>query len=201
MVAPGPMRRAAAKPAGTSRAVAALAVVFVLSACQSLPGDAFRLPESSLAIRDMQTRIYSAADDTAIMSASAAVLQDMGYAIDEVEYTLGVISASKRADATNRLEAFGTLTLDSLKCVITLLFACDGNHYGKIDDVQDIRLTLVAMPGYGDGGDVSVRITIQRIIWDKRGRLSEQSTISDSDVYAAMFARLSKAVFLEQEGI
>lgn len=170
-----------------------------LVACQSVPNDAFRLPESSLAVRDMQTRIYETANDGDVMTASAAVLQDMGYTIDEVEYALGVISASKRADATSKLQAIGTLTLDSLKCVVTLLLACNGKHYGGIDDVQDIRLTLIAMPGIGE--DVAVRITIQRIIWDKRGRLSEQSTITDADVYQAMFAKLSKAVFLEQEGI
>jgi hypothetical protein len=33
----------------------------------------------------MQTREYSSIDDTAILSASMAVLQDMGYAVDEVE--------------------------------------------------------------------------------------------------------------------
>lgn len=185
--------------AATARIFAALAVMVVLAGCQSLPSDAFRLPESSLTVRDMQTRIYASASDGDVMTASTAVLQDMGYTIDEVEYALGVISASKRADATNKLQAFGTLALDSLKCAFTLLLACDGEHYGAIDDVQDIRLTLIAMPGLGE--DVAVRITIQRIIWDKRGRLSEQSTITDADVYAAMFAKLSKAVFLEQEGI
>lgn len=56
--------------------------------------------------------------------------------------------------------------------------------------VQDIRLTLVSMPK--DSGDVSVRITIQRTIYDKRGRVAEQSTITDADVYESMFAKLSK---------
>ncbi len=65
--------------------------------------------------------------------------------------------------------------------------------------MQDVRLTMVSMPR--SNGDVAVRITIQRRIFDKRGRLSEQSTIADADVYESLFARLSKAVFLEQQGI
>lgn len=164
-----------------------------------MPRDVFRLPESSMAVRSMQTRVYTASDDTAVMSASAAVLQDMGYAIDEVEHVLGVISASKRADASNQMQAFGSLTLDSMKCAFSFFLACDGKNYGGIDDVQDIRLTLISMPQQGD--DVAVRITIQKMIYDKRGRLSAQATVMDPDVYEAMFAKLSKAVFLEVEGI
>jgi hypothetical protein len=86
-----------------------------------------------------------------------------------------------------------------MKCALTFLMACSGNHYGEIDDVQDIRLTMVSMPQ--DDGSVAVRVTIQRRIYDKRGRLAEQSTITDTDVYEMLFAKLSKAVFLEEQGI
>ena len=170
-----------------------------LSSCGTTQPDYFGPANSSVAARQMQARIYSSVSESDVMSAAAAVLQDMGYSIDAVEYRLGVISASRRADATNRIQAFGTLTLDSMKCAFTFLFACNGEHYGGIDDVQDIRLTLVSMPR--DNGDVAIRVTIQRRIFDKRGRLSEQSTVSDTEVYESLFARLSKAVFLEQQGI
>ncbi len=174
-------------------------IAAAIAGCSGMPTDVFRLPESSMATREMQTRLYPTADDTAVMSASAAVLQDMGYAIDEIESSLGVISASKRADATNRMEAFGSITLDSMKCAMTFFLSCDGERYGEIDDVQDIRLTLIAMPQRGD--EVAVRVTIQKMIFDKRGRLSQQTTVQDPDVYEAMFAKLSKAVFFEQEGL
>ena len=165
-----------------------------------MPRDVFRTSETALATREMQTRQYPSINDAAILSASIAVLQDMGYAITEVEKPLGVLSASKRADATNKLEAFGKLALDGVKCVFTLMLACDGDNYSEIDDVQDIRLTLITRPQRENGDDVSVRITIQRVIWDKGGRMSEQETITDTRVYESFFAKLSKAVFLEQEG-
>ena len=98
------------------RLPAMLIAISVLSACGSMPREAFRLSETSLATRELQTREYSAISDTEILSASMAVLQDMGYAIDELEKPLGVLSASKRADASNDFEAFGTLALDSAKC-------------------------------------------------------------------------------------
>ncbi len=170
-----------------------------LSSCVTKQPEYFDPSQSSVAARKMQARVYSSVDEADVMSAAAAVLQDMGYSIDAVEFQLGVISASKRADATSRWEAFGSLTFDSMKCVFTFLIGCDGERYGAIDDVQDVRLTMVSMPR--SNGDVAVRITIQRRIFDKRGRLSEQSTIADADVYESLFARLSKAVFLEQQGI
>lgn len=178
---------------------AAVLVCGLMSSCSTTQPDYFSPSQSSVTDRRMQARVYVAVNESDVMSAAAAVLQDMGYSIDAVERQLGVISASKRADATNRMQAFGTLTLDSMKCAFTFLIACNGKHYGGIDDVQDIRLTLVSMPK--SNGDVVVRITIQRRIYDKRGRLSEQSTISDAGVYESLFARLSKAVFLEQHGI
>jgi hypothetical protein len=184
-----------------SQLLALSPILVILGACETIPNDAFRLTESSLRMREMQTRVYASADDNSVMSASAAVLQDMGYTIDEVEYVLGVISASKRADATNRIHAVGTKTLDTMICALSLLMACNGKNYSEIDDVQDIRLTLISMPESESSDEVAVRITIQRFVWDKEGRLTEQSTVTDGKVYEAVFAKLSKAVFLEQEGV
>lgn len=176
-----------------------LLTLSVLAACQTLPRDAFRLSESALAVRQMQTREYVSISDAAILSASTDVLQDMGYAIDEMEEPLGVLSASKRADATTGMRTLGSLAMDSARCVFSFLLACDGKNYSKLDDVQDIRLTLISRPQLGDKDNVIVRITIQRVIWDKKGRLSEQQTVTDNDVYASFFEKMSQAVFLEQE--
>lgn len=183
------------------RALTSFAVLCLLVGCETMPSDAFRLSETALAIREMQSREYYGVNDAAILSASMAVLQDMGYTIDEIEKPLGVLSASKRADATNLLEAIGKTAIDTVRCMFTMMLACSGRAYGKVDDVQDIRLTLITRPQRDNGDDVAVRVTIQRVIWDKEGRLSEQQTISDGTVYVAFFEKLSKAVFLEQENI
>lgn len=184
-----------------TRHLAILVAACILCGCETLPKDAFRLSETALQTRQMQTREYSSVDDTAILSASMAVLQDMGYAIDEIEKPLGVLSASKRADASSELAEIGTIAADAMQCLFTLMLGCTGDHYGEIDDVQDIRLTLITRPQRDNKDDVSVRITIQRIVWDKRGRLSQQQTVTDNEVYQAFFEKLSKAVFLEQEGL
>ena len=117
----------------------------------------------------------------------------MGYAIDEIEEPLGVISASKRADATNAFEFLGGAVFDGLKCVFTLTRDCNTRSKNEIGDVQDIRMTLVSRPMLENYEDVVVRVTIQRTIWDKKGRISHQETVTDNKVYASFFEKMSKA--------
>ena len=73
------------------RVILAASLVLSLGACETLPEDAFRLSESALELREMQTRTYEEVSDIEILQASSAVLQDLGYAIDEVEKELGVL--------------------------------------------------------------------------------------------------------------
>jgi hypothetical protein len=178
-----------------------LAILAVAAAgCETVPRDAFRLTESALETRHTQTREYDNVSEVQILSASTAVLQDLGYAIDEVEKPLGVLSASKRADARNDMETLGNLAMDATQCVLTFFVGCSGQRYRSGDALQDIRLTLIALPVHNKENATSVRVTMQRIVWDRDERLSEQETIASPDVYQAFFQKLSKSVFLEQEG-
>ncbi|MBK8288181.1 MAG: hypothetical protein IPK95_05675 [Cellvibrionales bacterium] len=72
-----------------------LSAMFVLSAflagCVSIPPDAFKLSQSSLEIRKMQTRKFETKDEVELLSAGAAQLQDMGYLIDETEKMLACL--------------------------------------------------------------------------------------------------------------
>lgn len=183
------------------RSIALVLLTTIAIGCETLPRDAFRLSETALETRQMQTREYDNVSETQILSASSALLQDLGYAIDEVEMPLGVLSASKRADARDDLATLGTLTADVTECFLTFFIGCNGNHFRASDAVQDIRLTLVALPVRDKASTVTVRVTMQRIIWDRDERLSEQATIAEPDVYQTFFQKLSKSVFLEKEGI
>lgn len=183
------------------RVVAALLLAGLLVACETLPEDAFRLSESALELREIQSRTYEDVTDIQILSASSAVLQDLGYAIDEVEKELGVLSASKRADASNDAEKLGNLALDVADCLLTLFLGCENDSYTSSKDVQDIRMTLVVLPNPAKEQTFQVRLTMQRIVWAMNGELSEQETVNDAAVYQAFFDKLSKSVFLEKEGV
>lgn len=178
-----------------------LIVALAGAGCASIPADAFRLSETALQTRQIQTREYGNVTDVQILAASSAVLQDLGYAIDEVEKPLGVLSASKRADARNDMETLRNIALDATQCLATLFVGCSARHYRSGAAVQDIRLTLIALPLREQAGATSVRVTMQRIIWDHENRLLEQETIADVAIYRAFFDKLSKSVFLERQGL
>ena len=184
-----------------AQAAASVLLALLIGACQTLPEDAFRLNESALELREIQTRSYEGVSDVQILSASSGVLQDLGYAIDEVEKELGVLSASKRADAKSDVEIVGNVARDMADCLLTLFLGCDNDAYKSSKDVQDIRMTLVVLPALDNEGEYHVRLTMQRIVWAKSGAVYDQETISEAEVYQAFFDKLSKSVFLEKEGV
>jgi predicted transcriptional regulator len=172
-----------------------------LGACQTLPDDAFRLTESALELREIQTRSIEGISEVEILAASSGVLQDLGYTIDEVEKELGVLSASKRANAKEATEILGKIALDVADCMLTFLLGCENDSYQSSKDVQDIRMTLVVLPNLEKEGEYQVRLTMQRIVWAKSGEVYAQETINDATIYQAFFDKLSKSVFLEKEGV
>lgn len=176
-------------------------VLVMVGGCATVPDDAFRLSESALETREIQTRSYEDVSDIEILSASSAVLQDLGYAIDEIEKELGVVSASKRADAKNRAEIAGSIALDVADCLLTLFLGCENDSFESTKDVQDIKMTLVVLPVLDKEQTYSVRLTMQRVVWARDGTIHDQETISDAAVYQAFFDKLSKSVFLEKEGV
>ena len=183
------------------RLLLAASTWLVVVGCASLPEDAFRLSESALEMREMQSHVYEDVSEVEILSASSGVLQDLGYAIDEIEKELGVISASKRADAKNDAEILGNIALDVADCLLTFMLGCENHSFKSSKDVQDIKITLVVMPDANEDEKHRVRLTMQRFVWDRGGSLYEKESINDAEVYRAFFEKLSKSVFLEKEGL
>ena len=77
-------------------------VTLALVGCQTIPKDALKLTPKSLEKRRLQTRIYEGILEVDILAASAGVIQDLGFNIDE----------SETADAFSDL--FDTMIDDSL---------------------------------------------------------------------------------------
>jgi hypothetical protein len=81
------------------RAALVLAVT-ALGACeQGIPKEALQITPETLEQRQLQTRRFDTSDEAELLSASAALLQDLGFNLDESETDLGVIVASKDRDA------------------------------------------------------------------------------------------------------
>ena len=172
-----------------------ITLLFVLSffsaivGCQTkVPKEALQLSESPLDIRSLQTRRFDGKSEEEILAASAGVLQDLGFRIDESETDLGLVVGSKDRDATSASQIAGAVFVALLTGAVM-----------SVDKNQKIRVSLVCTPK----GDESyaVRVTFQRAVWNTQGIVTKVEQIHDPEVYQEFFDRLSKSVFLEAQKI
>ncbi len=168
-----------------------LVVPLGLAACgQSIPKEALQLSPESLEKRQLQTRRFDTRDEANMLSASAQLLQDLGFTLDESETKLGVIVASKDRDATEAAQVVGAVLL-------TVLFGAPVAY----DKNQKIRASLVTRLVNPAQPYIAVRVTFQRIVWNTQGRVSKLEELADPEIYQGFFDKLSKAVFLEAHQI
>ncbi len=170
-----------------------LYVVFAgfLAGCEpGIPKEALQLSPESLKDRQLQTRRFETRDEAKLLSASALLLQDLGFTLDESETKLGLIVGSKDRSAVNAGQV-----------VFAIIIAGLGGGSMPIDQAQKMRASLVTRP-IGDTGDsTAVRVTFQRIVWNDRGQISRQERMNDPKIYQEFFSKLSKSVFLEAHEI
>jgi hypothetical protein len=159
-----------------------------LAACeQGVPKEALQLSPDSLSRRQLQTRVFETEDERQLLSASAALLQDLGFNLDESETELGIIVASKERDATEAGQVVGAVLLAVLI-----------GYVPDIDDEQRIRASLVTRH-LEDRKGYAVRLTMQRIVWTDSGLVSKTEPLDEPGIYQEFFAKLSKSVFLEAQ--
>ncbi len=174
---------------GSTLRVAAAALIFTLGlgAClHVIPPQALKLTHQSLERREAQTRRFETGDEARLLSASAGVLQDLGFTLDESETRLGLVVASKDRDAVEAGQVAAAIIM-ALISGVTI----------PIDAKQKIRVSLVTRPVGNEAKHINVRVTFQRIVWDDRGQISRREALDDPKMYQEFFAKLSKAVFLE----
>jgi len=170
-----------------------------VAGCASIPKEAYRLPQSSLSEREAQTRTFDVSDDSEILQASVALLQDMEYNVDTIEQPLGVLSASKVVDADSATQKAGLIAADIALGILSIIggTAPSGSAYAGADDEISLKITLVVLPSMAREGQHTARITIQRILIDKSDRVKEVGLIEDPLIYQEVFGKLSKSLALE----
>lgn len=162
--------------------------------CATIPKDALTLSPDTLERRQLQTRRIDGISEKELLNASASVLQDLGFNIDESETRLGVIVASKDRSAFTPAQLAGAIAM--------ALFGA----YMPIDRTQKIRVSLVTRPAVASDGSIRVdcqviRITIQRMVWNTENQISRIESIEEAEIYRAFFDKLSKSIFLELQQI
>jgi hypothetical protein len=181
--------------------------VLLLSGCQPVvPKDALRLSPTTLADRQLQTRRFETSNNRTMLSAAAAVLQDLGFTLEESEFTLGVLTATKRRDATSGGQIAASILLAAL-----------GGGSTPVDKEQFIRVSMVMrelVPSLADApppaqkaktaatsGQCTLRVTFQRVVINTANQVTLAEQVNDPAVYKEFFDKLSQSVFLEAHEI
>lgn len=167
--------------------VKALSIVLagILAGCASIPQDILQLSPESLEERQLQTRRFETGDEAKLLSASATLLQDLGFTITKSVTSLGVITASKDRSA-----------VEAGQVALAVLLSIMAQQNVPYDETQKMRVSVVTQP-LGDGKSTAVRVTFQRIVWNTHKQISKREQLNDSEIYQEFFSKLSKAVFLE----
>lgn len=186
-------RACRAAHARVSLLAAALAGLAGCAATPKVPESALRLPETTVEIRNIQSRSFDVPSEATILAASVAVLQDMEYNLDRIEKPLGVLSASKVSDADSKTEKTQLFLLD-------LLCAAGGtqcNAMANASDKQKITVTLVVLPSLAKQGSFVARITVQRVVFNKQEQVTLSEPVVDAETYQKIFEKLSQSIFLQ----
>ena len=155
---------------------------FLVSCQNRILIEALTLTPESLKDRQLQTRIFEDSNEKKILTASAAVLQDLGFNIDETEVSAGVIACSRERDVTDPKEVVLS---------IALLFL---GIYLPYAEKQKVLASLVTRPL--SQNRIAVRITFQHMVWNSDHVLIKNEQINEPEIYQEFFSKLSKSVFL-----
>ena len=164
----------------------------------------FQLTPESAQHRALQTRMFETSDEKELLSASAAVLQDLGFQVEESSTEVGMLRAAKERGARE----YGQ---EIMQGFIFILAAIGGKAViVPVDVHQQISATLVTRRSETDASRFSVRILFHRSVWKGQGNTGDQpippgqlslEMIRDAKIYQQFFAKLSKGVFLEAHKI
>lgn len=172
------------------------------------PAEFFQLAPESAAHKAAQSRWFETSSEHELLSASAAVLQDLGFQVTESERRVGFLRATKERSARE----YG----QEIKRFLILILSAAGSGRGNtvirlpIDLEQQIDAALVARPLQEGSRRYEVRIQFYRLVWKGDGHSGDlyippgeqrMEMIRDPEIYQQFFARLAKAVFLEAHKI
>jgi hypothetical protein len=160
----------------------------------------FELSPETPRHRATQTRFFETPDETELLSASAAALQDLGFQIEESVREVGFLRASKERSAREYRQE-----------IVRFISALLGGNQMPVDLQQKIAAALVTRPDPRAPGRREVRVIFYRVVWQGEGSrsrgdgtseyippgLQRMEMIREPEVYQQFFARLSKSVFLE----
>jgi len=144
----------------------------------------FEVPAHAVQDRVRQTRRFETRDEASLLMTCSALLMDLGFTVDSMEDSLGVMVSSKDRGAVQTGAVIASM-------VMAALTGADVPYECR----QRLRASVVVHPV--GTRSTAVRVTFQRIVWDTRGTVTRRQQLDDAAYYEEFFAKLSGALFLE----
>ena len=166
--------------------------IFFFIGCATVPKDCLKPSEDYLANRQNQMRKYETIDCTTIYTAVAGVLQDLGFTLDESESKIGLVVGSKEAKAVNPGQTTAAVFLD----ILSAIGGTYSDYTMQADATQFVRASVITKLSI-EGNNTVVRVTFQRIVYNRYGEINRLETIREEEIYQTFYEKLSKAIFLE----
>lgn len=153
----------------------------------SSPAAGLRLSGDYLQDRALQTRSFESSDQQQVLAAAARVLQDLGFLLEEGDTELGLVVGLKTRSAVVASQQIGAVLL----AVLGIPTATDNN--------QTFWISVTTKPVGPD--QVMVRVKFYREIRDTTKSVVQKEPLEEPALYRDFFARLAKALFLEEQQI
>ena len=177
---------------------------FVGCVAHTQSDELFQLKPESTINRSMQSRLFETKDEAELLSASAAVLQDLGFQVEESVREVGFLRATKERSAREYGQDITRFFVFLLSTALILVQ--QPPLVMPVDLHQKIAAALVTRPANLEATRQEVRVVFYRVVWKGEGSAGQQGVppgeqrmemLRDPVMYQTFFAKLSKAVFLE----
>ena len=171
--------------------VLAIAVGVLAQGCASTSREP-RLPVASMGAREVQTRFFEHVSAPTAMKAVIDMLQDGQFSIERTDAALGLVVGVRSTVQGPSAEekALKWLTIGVTYGVGALL------PWGKTEAVDVEANVNVTDIDHG----ARVRITLQRRVLDKNGRLRRIESLTDGLLYRDLFELLGRSLFVADQG-
>jgi hypothetical protein len=141
--------------------------------------------KTQLQIREFQTRTYETNNVKMVMKAMLNVLQDDGFIVKNANVELGLLSAMKEIDVTDKASAFFS----------GLAVALGGQEstYRK-SSIIDCTANISEF-----GTQSRVRVNFQIKVLNNKGGIMDVKQIEDEKYYQDFFSKVDKGIFIQKE--
>jgi len=158
----------------------------VLIGCATQPP---AVEKTQLQIREFQTRNYDTTNFKMVMKSVMSSLQDDGYIIQQANVDLGLLTAKKDIDTTDKFSAGMSAFAAALN--------------GSSNDARYEKNTIIEASANisSFGKSTRVRVNFSKKKLNNRNEVMSVEQIGDQQFYQTFFSKVDKGIFIGKEGL